>query len=267
MISSLRVGSKVQAIICTDVNYRGDCILETGDVRLLSGDRVPNDSITALKVQPLGTRDCPPLPSQASFFMHADFIAPCISRGVGDYPNSATIGLDDKSISSIEIGSNVQACVCTGENFTTQCSKYTSGSALIAENDLISSLKVQTLGAICQVVATQPTGYSHLAVFNCQTEENTLHYWTRDLTAGTAFTEVGSSPAQYDASGSCPANNSPVLITLANGHQIDFLAVDPDFATCGGANDPQNGGCVVSSFTQPFLGDSSGPTLTLPSIN
>ncbi|WP_175492665.1 beta/gamma crystallin-related protein [Methylocapsa palsarum] len=267
-ISSVRIGGKAQVEICTDAQFKGDCILLTSDVRFLSGDRVPNDSITALKVQPRGARDCVPRANQASFFMHADFLAPCVSLGVGDYNDHTHIGLDDKSISSLELGPGAQACICTGENFGTMCSKYTSDSPLIAENDLVSSLKVQTPGALCQAVAAPPPkGYSQLAVFNCQTEKRTVHYWTRDLTSGAPFKEEGSSPAQYDASGSCPAAASPFIIKLTNGHQIEFVAVDPGSTICGGVNDPQTGGCVVSPFTQPFLGDANGPSLTLPSID
>ncbi|MGH6823553.1 MAG: hypothetical protein ACREC4_08705, partial [Methylocella sp.] len=261
-ISSVRVGNNAQVEVCTDVQYRGDCILLTADTKFLNSDRVPNDSVTALKVQARGTRDCPPGANQASFFMHAGFLAPCVSLGIGDYKDHTQIGLDDKSISSLQLG-RVQACICTGENFGTQCSKYTSDSALIAENDLISSLKVQVPGAICQVVATQPpAGYSQLAVFNCNTDKRTVHYWTRDRTTGAPFVEQGSSPAQY-TNGTCPDGASPFIIKLTDGHQIDFVGVDPGAVACGGVNDPQVGGCDRSSFTQPFLGGVRGPSFTI----
>jgi hypothetical protein len=61
---------------------------------------------------------------------------------------------------------------------------------------------------------------------------------------GKPFKEEGSSPAQYDASDSCQGSgSSPFIIKLADGHQIEFVAVDPGSIVCGGNNDPQIGGC------------------------
>lgn len=63
--------------------------------------------------------------------------------------------------------------------------------------------------------------------------------------------------------------NKVAMRAGSTGNHVRYvlIAVDPGSTACGGVNDPQVGGCDVSSFTQPFLGDVNGPSLTLPSIN
>ena len=46
-ISSLRVGSNAQVILCKDNNFKGDCILLNKDVSFLNNDRVGNDQVSS----------------------------------------------------------------------------------------------------------------------------------------------------------------------------------------------------------------------------
>ena len=96
-ISSLRVGRNVQAIVCKDNDFKGDCILLTGDVTFLNNNRVGNDTVSSAKVQPIGTTECEPGSNQASFFMHAGFLAPCVVKSIGNFANASAIGLDDRA--------------------------------------------------------------------------------------------------------------------------------------------------------------------------
>jgi hypothetical protein len=109
-ISSIRVGPGAQAVVCKDVNYGGDCILITSDVRFITSGRVGNDDITSLKVQPRGTQECEPAAGQASFFQHADFLAPCTVRSAGAYPSPESLGLPELSISGIKLGQGAMVC-------------------------------------------------------------------------------------------------------------------------------------------------------------
>ncbi len=259
-ISSVRVGVGAQAVICKDNNFKKECILLRSNVNFLNGDRVGNDEISSAKVQTLGTRECEVGPNQVSFFEHADFLGPCVTKEIGDYPTSKAIGLDDKSISSVKIGGNVQACGCSGENFAVQCETFPATSNFLSrQNDFISSARVQKRGATCQAGTQPQKGINQLEVFNCHSEKRAIHLWMRDLTSGGAFMEKATLAAQF-SNGSCPAGASPTVITLPNGHLMEFRAIDPGATACGGNNDPQDGGCIRSSFTKPFLGDSTGPS-------
>src|SRR5262245_49511014 len=79
-ISSVRVGSNAQAIVCKDNDFKGDCILLTRDVSFLNNGRVGNDQISSVKVQQLGTSVCPPGNNQVSSSPTRAFSATAWSR-------------------------------------------------------------------------------------------------------------------------------------------------------------------------------------------
>lgn len=149
-ISSLRIGANAQVIVCKDVNFRGDCILLDQDVSFLNDRRVGNDAVTSLKVQALGTNQCPPGPNQVSFYTNADFLGLCVTRDIGDYPTAGTIGLPNDSISSIRVGIGAQVFACVDENFSGRCEVITGNNSYLATsavgNDQITSLRVQPIG-------------------------------------------------------------------------------------------------------------------------
>lgn len=150
-ISSLRVGTNVQVIVCKDSNFRGDCIRLNRDVSFLNDRRVGNDAVTSLKVQVIGTVQCPPGSNQVSFYTNADFLGSCVTRDIGDYPTGGSIGLPNDSISSIRAGAGAQILACADENFGGRCEVITgSRSNLVASavgNDQITSVRVQPIGA------------------------------------------------------------------------------------------------------------------------
>jgi hypothetical protein len=266
-ISAVRLGQGVQVVLCKDVNFKGDCILLTSSQSYVNDSRVGNDATTSAKVQPSGTMECEPGSNQVGLFMHADYLAPCVVKGIGNYPDAASIGLDDKSITGIRIGTGVQACGCTGNNFTTQCEAFTASTPYLTDhnppfNDFISSLRVQPAGAACQAATTPPQGYDHFQVFNCDTDHRTISVWTRDITAGAAFVSQGKLAPQYSADGSCPVG-TPLNVPLPNAHQVQFVAVDPGNIACGGVDDPTMSPCQRSTFTLPFLGTTGGPVLPI----
>ena len=266
-ISAVRLGQGVQVVLCKDVNFKGDCILLTSSQSYVNDSRVGNDATTSAKVQAAGTLECVPGNNQVGLFMHADYLAPCVVKAIGDYANAAAIGLDDKSITGIRIGSGAQVCGCTGNNFTTQCEAFTTSTPYLADhnppfNDFISSLRVQPSGAVCQAAVTSPQGYDHFQVSNCDTDHRTVSIWTRDVTAGAAFVARGRLAAQYSADGSCPVG-TPLIVPLANGQQTQFVAVDPGNIACDGMDDPEMSPCQRSTFTLPFLGTTGGPALPI----
>jgi hypothetical protein len=152
-ISSVRVGGNVQAVVCKDNNFRGDCILLTRDVSFLNNDRVGNDQVSSAKVQPLGTTECEPGSNQVSFFLHADFLAPCVVKDIGNYANATQIGLDDRGISGIKVGPGAIACTYNDNDFSGPVSIFSSSTVFLgSDNDMIASIRVQRTGTNCQEV-------------------------------------------------------------------------------------------------------------------
>ncbi|MEO8129593.1 MAG: hypothetical protein ABJF23_28100 [Bryobacteraceae bacterium] len=259
-ISSIRVGAGGQAVLCTDAAFRGDCILLTNDTKFLQGDRVGNDEITSAKIQRRGAQECTPANNQVSLFMHADFLAPCVVKSAGSFADSAAIGLDNQSISSIKVGFGVQACLCSLEKWEGDCKAFIASSSFLSEfNDWTSSLRVQPIGAECKAVQ-HPQGYSQLSVRNCNSEGHTVHLWTRDDTLNAVWEERGILAAEVP-SGGCGDTAVYKTLVLTDGHQIEFVAVDPGLIACDGQNDPQRSACQKSIFTRPLLGAKNGPSL------
>jgi hypothetical protein len=167
-ISSIRVGTGVRVVICTDASFKGDCILLTSDNSFLQRSRVGNDEVTSVKIQRRGMQECIPSNNQVSFFMHADFLAPCVVKAQGSFADAGAIGLDAQSIYSIKVGTGAQACLCSSENFGGDCRAFTSSSSFLGDvNDWTSSLRVQAAGAACTAVTLPPQGFSQLVVRNC----------------------------------------------------------------------------------------------------
>ncbi len=150
-ISSLRVGANVQVIVCKDNNFRGDCIRLDHDVSFLNDRRVGNDAVTSLRVEAIGTNQCPPGSNQVSFYTNADFLGSCVTRDVGDYPTGGSIGLPNDSISSIRVGVGAQVLACADENFRGRCEvirgSHPNLNTSAVGNDQITSMRVQPIGA------------------------------------------------------------------------------------------------------------------------
>ncbi|HSJ56128.1 MAG TPA: SUMF1/EgtB/PvdO family nonheme iron enzyme, partial [Anaerolineae bacterium] len=90
---------------------------------------------------------CTPGPDQVSLFVRRGYGRECIVKDVGEYPNPAAIGLPNDSISSVRVGSNVQAVLCEHDDYFGVCETLTAGDPDLTDNaignDTISSVKVQ----------------------------------------------------------------------------------------------------------------------------
>jgi len=231
-ISSLRVGANAQVIVCKDVQFRGDCILLDHDVSFLNDRRVGNDAVTSLKVQALGTNQCPPGPNQVSFYTNADFLGQCVTRGLGDYPTAGSIGLPNDSISSIRVGSGAQVFVCADDKFRGRCEVLTGSQvnlrASSVGNDQITSLKVQPIGTPppCFPGPQQAAVYVH-----------------DNFSGACRLLSVGDFP-------------TAVSIGLPND-SISSIRVGPgtDMHVC--EHDFYGGTCLVLTTDSPFLGNTA----------
>jgi hypothetical protein len=116
-------------------------------------------------------------------------------------------------------------------------------------------------------VTSSQHGVSQLQVFNCNVDRHTVYLWMRDVTAGTQWSQVGSIPAQYDGSGTCPGAGAsafavPASGTFKSGHLYAIEAVDTQQLSCDGHNDPQEAGCIRWNNLAPIVGDANGSSLT-----
>ncbi len=83
---------------------------------------------------PAGPHGCNPTldPNQALIFMDIGFSGQCAALPVAAYPTAQSFGLPDKSLSSFEVGANVQLVICNDANFRGACSTYINDVDLLA---------------------------------------------------------------------------------------------------------------------------------------
>ncbi len=91
---------------------------------------------------------CTPSASQVALFSGADFQGQCILLNVGSYSSSAQLGkVGDDSVSSIQVGSNVQATLFSKSNLQGRGEAFFANDSNLADNhigtDTTSSLLVQ----------------------------------------------------------------------------------------------------------------------------
>ncbi|MCA9325234.1 hypothetical protein KDA23_04190, partial [Candidatus Saccharibacteria bacterium] len=119
-LASILVGESVQAILCTDANFEGECSDPvTSDNTSLYLGRYYNVGVSSLQVQWRG--GCIPNAEQVVLFKDANYHPPCVIKGIGSYHNASEIGLPYHSISSVRVGSSIQLCACKEENFGGSC--------------------------------------------------------------------------------------------------------------------------------------------------
>ncbi|HVQ38460.1 MAG TPA: hypothetical protein VMS31_13050, partial [Pyrinomonadaceae bacterium] len=142
-VSSVRVGADVQAVLCVDDGYGGECELFTADVPRLTGSSIGNDRASSVKVQPRGFVQCQPGANEIALYKHKDFVAPCRRIGPGEYRLLANATLPNDSISSVKLGSNVRAVLCDVKDYQGTCRLFHGDDARLSgpslEDNTVSS--------------------------------------------------------------------------------------------------------------------------------
>lgn len=84
---------------------------------------------------------------QVVFYTDINYGGQCVTRNVGEYSNSSSIGLPNDSISSLKIGSNVRAVLCRDNDYSGGCETFTGDDSDLRGNsignDSVSSAKVE----------------------------------------------------------------------------------------------------------------------------
>jgi hypothetical protein len=168
-ISSVRVGPGAQVELFKDAGFAGDSILLTSSDSFLDGDQVGSDDATSAKVQPLGTTDCPPGPNQVSLFANANYLGRCTVKDMGTYNTMLSLGLSDADVSSVRVGSGVQACTYDQEGLGGTEVTYAADNASVPGHSVYSAT-VQSRGTSCPTgggVAGVSLGYRYASTVPC----------------------------------------------------------------------------------------------------
>ena len=254
-MSSIRVGRNTQVLICRDANYSGDCQLLTASMNHLDQTRIGDNSVSSMKVQRIGFNPCPVDDRQVAFYQHGSFTEPCRVKGEGDYRDAASIGLPDRSISSINLGRGVKACVCDSESFKGKCIEISSSSPHLDNfNDSIASAAVRDRSARCPFSTPPPpvTGFRAINVTNC--DPHTVSVWMSNVLE-MQWVKSGTMPAA-PSSGDCPQKQ----FALENGKTFEIAVVDPQLTTCDKTDEKDQPGTAACRRLSLIVltGSSSG---------
>jgi hypothetical protein len=92
---------------------------------------------------------CTPGPNEVALFANFDYESgSCRVKTVGDYVNPDQVELHDDSISSLQVGSNVRAYLCTDAGLTGLCETITMDDPNLSDNAIggqISSVRVELI--------------------------------------------------------------------------------------------------------------------------
>lgn len=113
-------------------------------------------------VFPLADEGCSPDANQVSLFTDSDYGGQCVTKPVGDFSTPDFIGLpENDSISSLKVGANVKARLCTDAYSQGVCEDFTGDDADLSDNtvgnDTVSS--VQVTARSCAPTADQVAFY------------------------------------------------------------------------------------------------------------
>ena len=234
-ISSFLLGDGVKVAFCKHSSFRV-CTVRMNSDENLHNDRW-GDRISSIRVLDIDAVDCPNGADEASFFTNRHFLRPCRTLGIGDYDGPQEFGLPNNQISSVRTGSQVQACLCTGRDFSATCEIITGEDTSLSDNEVmnnrVSSLRVQPLGSSCEAQSPPPVdyeSYGYIVAFNCHANDQDVTFWLLDETAG-FWEEVGGLPGQTIL-GECPSNEPPLIIPLSDGHWYRLVATDRGETVC-----------------------------------
>ena len=155
-ISSIRVGSNVQGILCQHDNYEGICETFAGDDPDLSDNSIGNDQASSVQVEQRSS-PCDPTAGQVALYADTGYDGDCVTLDIGDYPNPGYLGsLGNDSAESIKVGSNVQATLCEHDDYQGRCETFTGDDSNLGDNyigaNVVSSVRIQSRDT------TPPTG-------------------------------------------------------------------------------------------------------------
>jgi WD40 repeat protein/tetratricopeptide (TPR) repeat protein len=102
---------------------------------------------------------CNPSADQVALFVDANYGGQCVVKGIGQYSNPSAIGLPNDSVSSIRVGSNIQATLYEHDDYQGLYETFTSGDVDLRNNitgdNMVSSVKVQRCASALGVITPE----------------------------------------------------------------------------------------------------------------
>ncbi len=93
------------------------------------------------------TCSCQPGPKEVTIFINFNYQAPCQKLPIGSYSDLGMSGVPNDSTSSIQLGSNVQAYLCTDSGYSGVCELLTANVPNLGDqvigNETLSSIRVE----------------------------------------------------------------------------------------------------------------------------
>jgi murein DD-endopeptidase MepM/ murein hydrolase activator NlpD len=103
-------------------------------------------SVRRFRIEPGG--GCSPAADQIALFVDPNYGGTCVIKGMGEYPNPASLGIANDSVSSVKVGGNVQLILCHDDNYGGGCETLTGDDSDLSSNTIgdnqVSSAKVQS---------------------------------------------------------------------------------------------------------------------------
>ena len=157
-ISSLIIGSDVQAYVCRDQHLGGACHWVSGMIPNLKRHPIGTDKISSIRVIPRNeSRSCMPGRNEAALFLGTNYYGSCALAPINydgqfhlpvRYNVTTQMGLRQDAISSIKVGFDTKVCVCEHTSLDPRgvCELFTSDDPDLNNNRIrnrrISSLQV-----------------------------------------------------------------------------------------------------------------------------
>ena len=148
--SSIRVGDRVRALLCSDRAFGGECsYVDASSPQLAS-----NDTLSSIRVE-RRPPTCSPHTGQVAVYADTGFAGACSVLGIGDFSHSRDLGIENDTISSLRVGPHTQMLVCRDDDWGGPCDRVTRDLADLGGtrtgNDAISSIRVLPGGSDCIV--------------------------------------------------------------------------------------------------------------------
>ncbi len=143
-------GSSLSGWLIQETTHYNGTMTRNGVVRTATMGRYngTNDILNSGGPPPGG--GCTPGNNEAAFFTDPNYGGQCVTKGIGDYANPASIGLPNDAISSIRVGGNTRVVLCRDDNFGGTCETFTGDDANLGDNAIgdnqVSSARVQPTG-------------------------------------------------------------------------------------------------------------------------
>ncbi len=163
-VSSVRVGSNIQVVLCSKKRFMGDCTLTDHDIAYLGQVAVGNDRLASFYVR--GPVSCVPTGNQVAVYSGVAFSGACTTLSPGEYPDKSNFDLFDGIASVLQNAPrpNGGVMLCSKKKYKGRCVKIMAPADASLQDDKVgigntSSIKAYPLPPKCSgsILPLRPT--------------------------------------------------------------------------------------------------------------